>query len=219
MSESLLGKDFPISTLMGGLDLATAYSSMDYSAVNASQVERFNPAWYVVQTYSRCEQRVAKDLTAKGFETYLPLLRELRQWSDRKKLVETPAFSGYVFARCEPSLRSRVRVLETGGIVRMLGGNHEPSKICDEEIDSLRRTLNSGVACDRCDSFVPGAFVRVKSGPLAGVKGRLARVKNGLRLVISITVVARSVLAELGTDEVEVIHPSISLAHSTLSKV
>lgn len=84
--------------------MATAYSSVDVSAVSTLPVERFNPAWYVVQTYSRCEQRVAKDLTAKGFETYLPLLRELRQWSDRKKMVETPAFSGYVFTRCEPSI-------------------------------------------------------------------------------------------------------------------
>ena len=197
--------------------MATAFSNVDFSAVNTPPVERFNPAWFVVQTYSRCEQRVAKDLSAKGFETYLPLLRELRQWSDRKKMVETPAFSGYVFTRCEPSLRNRVRVLETGGIVRMLGGNHEPSKICDFEIDALRRTLTSGVPCDRCDSFVPGALVRVKSGPLAGVQGRLARVKNSLRLVISITVVARAVLAELGTDEVEVVHSSAPTAMSRLA--
>ena len=67
---------------------------------------RQNPdeAWYAVQTGHRCEQRVALGLANKGFKTYLPLLREVHQWKDRRKIIEVPAFSGYLFMHYEPTL-------------------------------------------------------------------------------------------------------------------
>jgi transcription antitermination factor NusG len=138
----------------------------------------FTPAWYAVQTGYRCEQRVAQGLTTKGFETYLPLLREVHQWKDRRKVVDVPAFSGYLFVHYAPSLRNRVKVLETGGVVRLLGGNHAPNQVPDVEIDALRRALSSGVDCNRCDALTPGALVKVNRGPLAGVQGRLGAVQE-----------------------------------------
>lgn len=163
-------------------------------------------AWYSVQTAYRCEHRVAAALATKGFETYLPVLREVHQWKDRRKLIEVPAFSGYLFVHYEPSLRNRVRVLETSGIVRLLGGNHAPSRIPDVEIEAVRRTLGSGVACNRCDALIPGTLVRVMRGPLAGVQGRLVRIKNSLRLVVAISVFSQAISAELGLNDVEAIH-------------
>jgi transcription antitermination factor NusG len=165
-----------------------------------------NPAWYAVQTAYRYEQRVAMGLTMKGFRIYLPLLREARQWTDRRKIIDVPAFSGYLFVYCEPSLHNRVRVLETSGIVRLLGGNHAPSEVPEHEIEAVRRTLDSGVACDTCDALTPGTLVRVKRGALAGVQGRLARIKNSLRLVITITSFAQAISAELGVDDVEAVY-------------
>jgi len=167
--------------------------------------EYSSPGWYAVQTGYRCEQRVALDLTMKGFKTYLPLLREIRQWTDRRKITEVPAFSGYLFVHCEPSLRNRVRVLETGGIVRLLGGNHAPSQVSEREIEDVRRTIESGVACAPCDALTPGALVKVTRGALAGVHGRLARIKNSLRLVITITAFAQAISAELGFEDVEAV--------------
>jgi transcription antitermination factor NusG len=162
-------------------------------------------AWYAVQTSYRCEQRVASDLTMKGFRIYLPLLREVRQWTDRRKIIDVPAFSGYLFVHCEPSLRNRVRVLETSGIVRLLGGNHAPSQVPEDEIEAVRRTIDSGVACNTCDALTPGTLVRVTRGALTGVQGRLARIKNSLRLVITITAFAQAISAELGLDDVEAV--------------
>ena len=165
--------------------------------------ETLNPAWYAVQTSYRCEQRVAADLTMKGFRTYLPLLREVRQWTDRRKVIDMPAFSGYLFLHCAPSLRNRVRVLETSGIVRLLGGNHAPSQVSEREIEDVRRAIDSGVPCGTCDALTPGTLVRVTRGALAGVQGRLARIKNSLRLIVTITAFAQAISAELGLDDVE----------------
>jgi transcription antitermination factor NusG len=168
--------------------------------------ENSNQAWYAVQTGYRCEQRVASGLTIKGFRVYLPLLREVHQWKDRRKVIEVPAFSGYLFLHYEPNLRNRVKVLETNGIVRLLGGNHEPSQISEVEIDAVRRTLGSSVPCDRCDALTPGTMVQVTRGPLAGVQGRLARIKNNLRLIVTISVFSQAISAELNLNDVEAIH-------------
>lgn len=171
---------------------------------------QFDTAWYAVQTGYRCEQRVALGLTTKGLETYLPLLSETHQWKDRRKLVDVPAFSGYLFVHFEPSLRNRVKVLETSGVVRLLGGNHTPNRVDDVEIESLRRTLTSGLPCDRWDALVPGALVKVKRGPLAGVQGRLVRIKNSFRLVVSISVFSQAISTELGLHDVEAIPEDLS---------
>lgn len=162
-------------------------------------------AWYAVQTAYRCEQRVAQGLTVKGLEVYLPLLREVHQWKDRKKDVDVPAFSGYLFVRCESTPANRVKVLETSGVVRLLGGNHGPNRVSEDEIEAVRRTVDSGVACERCDELAPGTLVQVKRGPLAGVQGRLVRIKNRVRLVIAISVFAQGISAEVDQDDVEAV--------------
>lgn len=165
-----------------------------------------NQAWYGVQTAYRCEQRVASGLTAKGFRTYLPLLQEVHQWKDRRKVVAVPAFGGYLFVHCEPNLRNRVKVLETNGIVRLLGGNHAPNPISEVEIEAVRRTLGSRLPCERCDALTPGTLVQVTRGPLAGVQGRLARIKNNLRLIVTISVFSQAISAELNLCDVEAVH-------------
>ncbi len=160
-------------------------------------------AWYAVQTLYRHEQRIANNLAVKGFATYLPLIRETRQWTDRKKIIDFPAFSGYIFVRHDASLASRVRVLETAGVLRLLGDNHAPVPIPDIEIESLRRMLESNMACTRCGYLTIGSLVQVKSGALAGVRGRLNRVNNSLRLVLSVSTVSQAISVEVDLDDVE----------------
>jgi transcription termination/antitermination protein NusG len=160
-------------------------------------------AWYAVQTLYRHEQRIASDLTVKGFPTYLPLLSETRQWRDRKKVVEVPVFSGYVFVRHDATLSSRVRVLATTGVVRMLGDNHAPVPVADFEIESLRRTLQTNVPCKKCEPLAVGTMVRVKRGALDGVRGRLVRVNSGLRLVLSVSTISQAVSVEVDLEDVE----------------
>lgn len=186
---------------MGG-----AFLTPSCEMANLPLAERFAAAWYSVQTGYRTEARVCRDLTAKGFETYLPLLREVHQWTDRQKAVEVPAFGGYLFVRYEPSLGKRIKVLETSGVLRLLGGNHTPCPIPDYEIEAVRRALSSGVECSRWQQLTPGTAVRVVRGPLSGIRGTLVRVKNSFRLVAAISVFSQAISAELGLNDVEAIH-------------
>jgi transcription antitermination factor NusG len=182
-----------------GLGTDRIGSGSEYAtALNSSSA-----AWYAVQTLHRHEQRISRDLIVKGFHTYLPLLRETRQWTDRKKIIEVPAFSGYLFARYDACSRNRVRILETSGVVRMLGDNHSPVAIADFEIESLQRTLSSSVACQRCEYLTAGALVQVKSGPLAGIRGRLIRINHGLRLILSVSTVQQAISVEVDLKDVE----------------
>jgi transcription termination/antitermination protein NusG len=171
------------------------------------------PAWYAVQTGYRYEHRVAGDLMAKGFETYLPVLPEVHRWKDRQKRVDVPAFGGYMFVRYETSLENRVRVLETSGVLRLLGGNNTPVPIPDLEIEALQRTINSGIPCSRCEALQPGMTVRVARGPLVGIQGRLLRIKNSVRLIITISAVSQAISAELGIEDVEAVSDFQTLEH------
>jgi transcription antitermination factor NusG len=96
-------------------------------------------------------------------------------------------------------------VLETNGIVRLLGGNHAPSPISTVEIEAVRNTLGSSLPCERCDALTPGTLVQVMRGPLAGVQGRLARIKNSLRLIVTVSVFCQAISAELNLSDVEAI--------------
>jgi len=176
-------------------------------------------AWFAVQTAYKHEFRVLRDLAAKGFPAYLPLLRERRQWTDRTKVIEVPAFSGYLFLRHDSSLRSRSRVLDTLGVMRMLPDNHRPSPIGDEEIESLRRALDSNLPCAKCELLPIGTRVRVKRGVLAGVEGQIARISNKSRLVIQIASISQAISVEVDMNEVESIAEFAPLSSQPKSQV
>jgi transcription antitermination factor NusG len=160
-------------------------------------------AWFAVQTAYKYEFRVLRDLAAKGFPAYLPVLREKRQWTDRTKVIEIPAFTGYLFLRHDSSVRSRSRVLETLGVTRMLPDNHRPCPIADEEIESLRRALDSNLPIAKCEPLPVGTKVRVMRGMLAGVEGQVARISNKARLVIQIASISQAISVEVDMNEVE----------------
>jgi transcription antitermination factor NusG len=162
-------------------------------------------AWFAVQTSYKYEFRVLRDLAAKGFPAYLPVLREKRQWTDRTKVIEIPAFSGYLFLRHDSSMRSRSRVLDTLGVTRMLPDNHKPCPIADEEIESLRRALDSNLPCAKCEVLPVGTKVRVMQGVLAGVEGQIARISNKARLVIQIASISQAISVEVDMNDVETI--------------
>src|SRR5271154_152097 len=93
--------------------------------------------WYAIQTRSNCEQRVSSRLTDMGIENYLPSFQEIRQWRDRKKVVDVPVFPGYLFVRFDDSSASRVAVSRTEGAVRILGAGERIEAVPDEEIEGL----------------------------------------------------------------------------------
>jgi transcription antitermination factor NusG len=163
------------------------------------------PQWFAVQTRYRYEQRVAMDLTAKGVENYLPLLREVHTWRDRRKSLEVPAFGGYLFVRLEEAQCHRVRVLETVGVVRLLGHHGGLDPVPEGEIESLRLSLGSGARCMRHPYLAAGTLLRIERGPLKGLEGRLVRAANALRVVVCVASVGQAVAVEVAREDVAAI--------------
>jgi transcription antitermination factor NusG len=171
---------------------------MEINTLNAT-------AWFALQTRYRYEERIATELQAKGFESYLPTLRETHTWKDRRKVLDVPAFGGYLFARFEPSLHNRVRVLETSGVVKLLGNHGMPEPVSHAQIESLRLALQSGIPCSRQPYVEVGTSVRVCRGPLTGLEGRVLRMGNKLNVVVNVASVCQAIAVEVPIDDLQLV--------------
>jgi transcription antitermination factor NusG len=167
--------------------------------------------WYAVHTRSNFEKRIADELSAKGLESYLPSYEELHQWKDRKKKVDLPLFPGYVFTRFYDCPEARIAVLRTAGVVRILGQSGGIEPVPEQEIEGVRSVLGSKLPCYAHPLLREGAWVRVRRGALQGVEGLLVRLKNQTRLVVSVTLLSRSVAAEIDAADVEPIQTAALL--------
>src|ERR1041385_3577734 len=157
------------------------------------------PRWYAVQTRSRFEKTVRSELESRGVDHFLPAVNEVHQWRDRKRVVETPIFAGYLFVHIPDFAEQRLQVLTSHGVVRILGSNGAIQPLPDGEIESIRKLLASGKPCLPHPFIREGAWVRVRKGPLAGVEGRLVRFKGEERLVLSNDLLSQSVASEVNT--------------------
>jgi transcription antitermination factor NusG len=164
---------------------------MDYYAVR----------WYGAYTSANHEKRVAEQMSVRGLEHFLPLYECVRRWRNGRVTLQRPLFPGYVFVRM--ALRERLRVLQISGVARLVGFDGRPAALPDEEIESLRTGLRSGIQAEPHPYLTVGQRVRVKSGPLAGMEGILIRKKNRHRLVVSVDLILRSVAVEIERNEME----------------
>lgn len=159
--------------------------------------------WYAVQTRSRHEKRVGRQLEGQGLASMVPLTTQLRQWSDRRKLVEMPLFPGYVFVRMVYGPEQRLRVLSTEGIVNFVGVHGHGVAIPDRQIDDLQTLLQAKVPIESYPFLKLGQRVRIRSGSLNGTEGILVGQESDRLLVISVELIQRSVSIRLQGYEVE----------------
>lgn len=159
--------------------------------------------WYAVQTRSRHEKMVARQLEGQGFATFLPLTSQLRQWSDRRKLVELPLFPGYTFLRMIYQPEQRLRVLSTEGIVGFVGVHGQGRPIPDRQIEHIQNLLSAKVQLESHPFLKVGQRVRIRSGSLNGTEGILVGQESDRMLVISVELIQRSVSIRLQGYEVE----------------
>lgn len=158
------------------------------------------PSWYAVRTLSRHEKLVRDQLARRNIEHFLPTTKRLSQWTDRKKEVEAPLFAGYCFARLR--WEDRLPVLQSQGVTSFVGTAARAEPIPDEEIESLQKVLMNASSF-MCHPFLKeGMLVEVVHGPLRGVKGRLVREARSARLVLSVTLIQRSLAIEIDADSV-----------------
>jgi transcription antitermination factor NusG len=152
-------------------------------------------SWFALQTRSRWEGTAAGLLRAKGLETLLPTYSTKRKWSDRKKTVESPLFPGYVFCRFD--VHNRLPVLITPGVISVVGRGKTPVAIDDLEILSIQAAIQSGVPVEPWPYVEIGERVRIKNDVLDGMEGILTSFKGSDRVVISVTLLRRSVALEI----------------------
>jgi transcription antitermination factor NusG len=157
--------------------------------------------WYALHARSRHEKLVAEELQKKGIETFLPLRRITRHWSDRVKKIDLPLFSGYLFVHIP--LKERLEVLQTRGSVRLVGFHSLPVPVSEKELDAVRRFVEEEISMDPFPYLAEGDRVYIRSGPLKGVEGFIVRKDKHTRLVISLDLLLQSISVEIDEALVE----------------
>lgn len=135
------------------------------------------PKWYAIYTKPRWEKKVAGLLLQKGIESYCPLNKVRRRWSDRIKTIEEPLFKSYVFVRIADAARTAVRM--TDGVINFVYWNGKPAVIKDKEISTIKRFLDEheNVMLQKIDVGI-NERVKVIAGPMMEAEGKVLEVKN-----------------------------------------
>ena len=154
-----------------------------------------NKKWIAVYTKPRHEKTVENELLKKGFEVYLPILKERRKWSDRKKWVELPLFRSYIFVKTE--IKKSLFVLQTMGVVKVIKFGGEIAVIQNDSIQAIKLMIEGGYMPEAIDYFVKGETVEVKSGPLKGLIGEVIRVDNSDRLLVRVDAIQHSISVQI----------------------
>lgn len=176
------------SSRESGLEMAVAYPNEQIEAGAAG-------SWYALRTKPRHEKMAALMLANKGYESLLPLYRSRRPRPGRTREVEMPVFPGYLF--CQFDATVRMPILTTPGVVQVVGFGPTPHPIAEAEIAALQRLVNSPLQAEPWPYVQAGQTVYVREGPLQGVEGILLAIKNGHRLVLSVTLLQRAVAVEI----------------------
>ena len=155
-------------------------------ALEEKSVNQMNTTnWYAVYTRSRFEKRLMERLTVKGIEAYVPVRKVMKQWSDRKKMIEEPLIRSYCFVKIN-AMRYQ-DVLNTPGAVRYIWFSGKPASIPEWQINILKIITGSDMEVECLpDTFHQGIQVMVNSGPLQGFKGELVNISNKKRVIIRI---------------------------------
>jgi len=150
------------------------------------------PSWFAVQTKARHEKRVASELEEKGIAAFLPLSTEVHQWSDRKRQVEIPLFTTYVFVRIGWEQSCRINVLQTKGVFRFVGVRGMGVPIPDEQIETLQTIIREKVPFSPHPFLNLGQKVRIRGGSLDGICGVLSAIKDDRSMIVSVDSIQRS---------------------------
>jgi transcription antitermination factor NusG len=151
--------------------------------------------WYAVEVRSRKEQLVASVLTQKDHECFLPLYQSRKVWSDRIKTSAVPLFAGYVFSRFDAT--HRLPILITPCVRSIVGTDNGPTPIDDSELEAIRIATQNGLSLEPCDHLQDGDRVVVTKGLLTGIEGSFVRYRGSDRLILSVSLIHRSVAIEI----------------------
>jgi transcription antitermination factor NusG len=180
------------------MELSTSIPETIPSGLAEGYVEK---NWYAVYTWARHEKCVAEQMEQRQLSSFLPVYRTVHRWKDRHKQLELALFPSYVFVHL--ALKDRVRVLQLPGVVHIVSARGVPVPLAEHEIETLRQGVGGKVKMQPHPYLQAGRRVRVRSGAMAGLEGILLRRKEGLRLVVSIEILMRSVAVEIDEADIQ----------------
>jgi transcription antitermination factor NusG len=186
----------------GALSLGIANALPETAIPRRAALEE-SSFWFAVQTKARHEKKVNAELREKGICSFLPLHRERRRWSDRYQWVELPMFSHYLFVKLLPTAESRVRVLQTAGVVQFVGATGCGTPIPNEQIESLHAIVSHCVSAAPHEFLRVGERVRIRGGVLEGIEGILSAIRNDKSVVVSVELIQKSVAIRIDGFEIE----------------
>ena len=173
--------------------------------------------WYAILTKTGREKNATLLLENSGFECYLPVSKSSRKWSDRTKQMDVPLFPGYLFCRMNPN--DRLPVLIIPGVVQIVGTGKTPIPIEEQEIAAIQRVGSSGLTTVPWPYLQVGQMARIEAGPLQGMSGIVVRIKSGLKLVLSVQLLQRSIAVEIDRTWISAAHPARAAEHRSTTQL
>jgi transcription antitermination factor NusG len=161
--------------------------------------------WYAIRTRCRFEKKAATQLQSKGVEVFLPLVKHIHRWSDRRQIVEVPLFPGYGFVRLSQFPACRLRVLQTVGVTGFVMSNGVPVPVPEQQLEDVRLLLANEIAYHAYPFLKAGQRVRIRGGCLGGLEGILISENKDHSLVISIEAIQRSLVIRIDGYDVEAV--------------
>lgn len=151
--------------------------------------------WYALQVRTRREGSIETLLSGKGYRTFLPTWTVHGHLSGRTKQVNSPLFPGYIF--CQFDAQDRLPILVTPGVLCVVGRGRIPVPVEDAEISAVEAMVASGLPTEPCPFLEVGQRVRIEDGALCGLEGILTSFKGRQKIVVSVTLLKRSVALEI----------------------
>lgn len=151
--------------------------------------------WFALQVRTRWESSTAVLLSGKGYETLLPTFQTKKRWNGRIRQLNAPLFPGYVF--CQFDALNRLPILVTPGVIAVVGRGRVPVPVDVTEIAALKSIVSSGLRAEPWPYLEIGQRIRIESGALDGLEGVLINIKGNHRVVVSVSLLRRSVALEI----------------------
>jgi len=157
--------------------------------------------WYAVFTLPQNEKSAVRQLALREVEAFLPTYETVKVWKNRQRVkIVMPLFPTYLFVNIER--RQRVSVLQSPGVIHIVGNKHEDTPIADSEIELLRSGVQ-GRTVEPYRELVVGKTVRIRRGSMEGIQGVLVRKGNGLRFVLNLKLINQSAAIEIAAEDLE----------------
>jgi len=162
--------------------------------------------WFALQVRTRWENSTAVLLSGKGYQTFLPTYKTKKRWNGRPREINTALFPGYVF--CQFDAQKRLPILVTPGVISVVGRGRVPLPVDDSEIAAIQTVVSSGFRVEPWPFLELGQKIRIEHDSMRGLEGILISFKGGHRIVVSVSLLRRSVALEIDRSCVTPIEPA-----------